>query len=160
MPGGPLFPSSAVPDTSGEVFPVVHAAGGGYREGLGVTGGPTADRIWHLEFDLPPALPSGVCRLVLVVVADAASGAAKVNPKWTAIDPSAGDNAFTASRLPEGTTTLTWSAGHENDDKLASVVLDATSLTPGGTVVMDLVFEASGWTLAVESTWKAYLIWS
>lgn len=159
MPAGPLFPSSAVPDASGEAYPAIHAAGFGFREGLGVVAGPSADRTWHLEFDLPPALPPGVCKLVLIATAGASSGVAKVNPKWACVDPSAGDNAFTAARTAEGTATFAWSAGDDNDDKQTRIILDANSLTPGGTVVLDLVFEASGWTLAAASTWKAFVVW-
>ncbi len=159
MPGGPLLMTSAVPDTSGNVFPGVHTASTKYREGLGVAANISSDRIWHLEFTMPPVLPGGTCKLVLIAVANATSGVAKVNPKWVSVDPAAGENAFTATRNAEGTTTLTWSTGDNDDDKQTKITLDADTVVAKETIVMDLVFEATGWTLAQQSTWTAFLVW-
>lgn len=154
---GPISPISAVPDTSGDVFPHVHADGSKYREGMGVAASLSGDRTWHLEFEAPPVLPAGTCKLVLIAVADAGSGSAKVNPKWASVAD--GESAFAATRSAEGTTTLTWSGGDNHKDKRTAIVLDADTVVAGETMVMDLVFEASGWSLAAVSTWKAAVIW-
>lgn len=154
---GPVHPISAVPDTSGEVYPNVHADSSKYREGLGVAASPGSDRTWHLEFETPPVLPSGTCKLVLAVVADAATGAAKVNPKWVSVADA--ESAFAATRIAEGTTTFTWGTGDNHKDKRVKITLDADTVVAGETIVMDLVFETSGWTLAAVSTWKAAIIW-
>ena len=154
---GPVSPISAVPDTSGDVYPNVHADSSKYREGLGVAASIASDRIWHLEFETPPVLPSGTCKLVLIAMADAATGAAKVNPKWVSVAD--GESAFAATRVAEGTTTLTWTSGENHKDKRVKITLDADTVVAGETIVMDLVFETSAWTLAVVSTWKAVVIW-
>lgn len=156
---GPFRPSSAVPDTSGDVYPNVHTANSKYREGLGVAASISSDRTWHLEFDCPPVLPAGTCKLVLIGVANATTGSAKINPKWVSVDSGAGENAFTATRVAEGTTTATWAAGDNDDDKRVKITLDADTPVGGETIVMDLVFEASGWTLAQVSTWKVFVVW-
>ncbi|MBI4719258.1 MAG: hypothetical protein HY763_15785 [Planctomycetes bacterium] len=155
--GGPLRPSSAVPDTSGDVFPNVHTANGKYRDGLGVAAGLTANRTWHLEFDLPPALPAGTCTLVLQAVANAGSGVAKVNPQWASV--AAAENPFAATRNAEGTSTLTWATADNDKIKQVKITLDADTPAGGETMVMDLVFEASGWTLTQVSTWRAFVVW-
>lgn len=155
--GGPLWPHSAIPDTSGDVYPHVHVSGSAYREGLGVAASLSSDRTWHLEFTLPPVLPAGTCKLVLRAVANATSGAAKVNPKWVSVAD--GEDPFAATRSAEGTTTLTWSSGEADKIKESKITLDADTPVGGETLVLDLVFEASGWTLADVSTWQAMVIW-
>lgn len=155
--GGPLRPAGAVPDTSGDVYPNVHVSGSAYRQGLGVAASLAGDRTWHLEFALPPVLPAGTCKLVLRAVADATSGAAKVNPKWVSVAD--GEDPFAATRNAEGTTTLTWSGADADKIKESKVTLDADTPVGGETLVMDLVFETTGWTLAEVSTWQAMVIW-
>ncbi len=155
--GGPLWPHGAIPDTSGDVYPHVHVSGSAYRAGLGVAASLASDRTWHLEFALPPVLPAGTCKLVLRAVADATTGAAKVNPKWVCVAD--GEDPFAAARNAEGTTTLTWSGGDADKIKEVKVALDADTPVGGETLVMDLVFETSGWTLAAVSTWQALVIW-
>jgi len=154
---GPIHPISAVPDLSGDTFPNIHADSSKYREGMGVAASLGGDRTWHIEFETPPVLPSGTCKLVLVAVADAASGSAKVNPKWVSVAD--GESSFAASRNAEGTTTLTWAGGENHKDKRVIITLDADTVVAGETIVMDLVFETSGWTLAAVSTWKTAVIW-
>lgn len=154
---GPIHPLSAVPDTSGDVYPNVHADSSKYREGMGVAASLGSDRTWHLEFEMPPVLPTGTSKLLLIAVADAASGSAKVNPKWASVAD--GEISFGATRNAEGTATLTWGGGDNHKDKRTKITLDADTVVAGETIVMDLVFETSGWTLAAVSTWKAVIVW-
>lgn len=162
MAGGPIFPYSSVPDGSGEVFPNVYSGDGTYTDYQGAmavaaAADLTADRTWHLFFQMPPSLPSGTCKLVIQARADAITGAAKVNPKWRSVaaeeDPS--DTALNA----EGTQTITWSTGDDDQVKEAKVTLDADTVVAGELVRLDLVFEDSGFTLAVPSSWVAFIIW-
>ena len=160
MSGGPLFPYSAVPVTADRVFPYVYigaAAGSKHEEGLGVQASVGADSTWRLRFSMPPMLPSGTCKLRLWAMANATSNAAKVNPKWASIameeDPSA------ATLQAEGTQTLTWAAGDNDQYKELKVVLDADTAVANENIAMDLVFETSSWTLAAVSVWQAVIIW-
>src|SRR5687768_10147997 len=162
MAGGPIYPSSAVPDASGEVFPNVHvgATNGRRVAGLGVANGTvlTANRTWHLLFEMPPsALPSGTGKLRLLALANATSGAAKINPTWGSC--AVEENYDTVTLTAEGTQTVTWAAGDNDQFKELKVTLDADTLVASEIVVMNLIFEDSGFTLAVVSTYLASIIW-
>lgn len=160
MAGGPIFPCSIYPVTADRIFANVHVGAGSnskHDEGLGVEASLGADATWRLRFQLPPVLPSGTGKLRLIALANATSGNAKVNPKWVSVameeDPSS------ATLNAEGTSTLAWSTGDNDQYKELKVTLDADTLVAGEIVVMDLVFETSSWTLAQISTWIASIIW-
>lgn len=161
MSGGPIFPNSAFPVTAGRVFPNVHVGAGAnskHDEGLGVEASLGADAIWRLRFQMPPTtLPTGTGKLRLLALANATSGAAKVNPKWVSVaveeDPSG------ATPVAETVQTVTWAAGDNDQYKELKVTLDADTLVASEVVVMDLVFETASWTLAAVSTWQASVIW-
>lgn len=160
MAGGPIFPHSAYPVTAGRVFPNFHVGAGAnskHDEGLGVEASVGADSTWRLRFQMPPSLPSGTGKLRLLALANATSGNAKVNPKWASVaveeDPSS------ATLNAETVQTVTWSTGDNDQYKELKVTLDADTLVAGETVVMDLVFETSSWTLAQISTWQVAIIW-
>lgn len=160
MAGGPIFPHSAFPATSGKVFPNTHIGDGANAHrtrGLGVMASVNGDATWMLEFQMPPTLPSGTAKLRLLALADATSGDAKVNPKWASVaveeDPSS------ATLNAEGTSTVTWGANDDDEYKELKVTLDADTVVGGETVVMALVFETTSWTLAQVSTWVASIIW-
>lgn len=160
MAGGPIFPHSAFPVTAGRVFPNFHvgaSANSKHDEGLGVEAGVGADATWRLRFQMPPTLPTGTGKLRLLALANATSGVAKINPKWVSVaieeDPSG------ATLNAEGTSTVTWSTGDNDQYKELKVTLDADTLVASEEVVMDLVFETTDWTLAQVSTWIASVIW-
>ncbi len=160
MAGGPIIPHSAFPVTAGRVFPNFHVGAGAnskHDEGLGVEASVGADSTWRLRFQVPPSLPTGTGKLRLLALANATSGVAKVNPKWVSVaveeDPSG------ATLNAEGTSTVTWGAGDNDQYKELKVTLDADTLVASEEVVMDLVFETTSWTLAQVSTWIASIIW-
>ena len=160
MPGGPIFPNSAIPVTAGRVFPNIHVGAGAsskHEEGLGVEASVGADSTWRLRFQLPPSLPAGTCKLRLLALANATSGNAKINAKWVSVaveeDPSS------AALNAEGTSTLTWGAGDADQYKELKVTLDADTVVAGEIVVLDLVFETASWTLAQVSTWIPSIVW-
>jgi hypothetical protein len=162
MPGGPIFPCSVYPVTADFVFANIHVGAGSnskHTEGLGVTDATTmtADSTWRLRFAMPPSLPSGTCKLVLMALANATSGDAKVNPKWVSV--AAEEAPDTATLNAEGTGTITWGAGDNDQFKQLKITLDADTPVAGEIIVMDLVFENTGFTLTVVSTWIAYIIW-
>lgn len=160
MAGGPVFPHSAYPATSGRTFPNFHVGAGAnskHDEGLGVEASVGADSIWRLRFKMPPTLPTGTCKLDLWALANATSGNAKVNAKWASVaveeDPSS------ATLNAEGTSTLSWGAGDNDQYKNLKITLDADTVVANEVIVLDLVFETASWTLAAVSTWQPSVIW-
>lgn len=160
MAGGPIYPHSAVPVTAARVFPNTHVGAGAnskHDEGLGVEASLGADSIWRLRFDTPPTLPTGTCKLRLRALANATSGNAKVNPKWASV--AAEEDPSGATLNAEGTSTVSWGAGDNDQYKETKITLDADTPVGGEVIVMDLTFETSSWTLAQVSTWQASVIW-
>jgi hypothetical protein len=155
MAGGPFFPNSAVPVTANRVFPNIHIGAGAnskHEEGLGVEASVGADSIWRLRFWMPPtALPAGTCKLCLRALANATTGNAKVNAKWASV--AAEEDPSGATLNAEGTSTLAWSTGDNDQYKELKITLDADTPVAGEVIVMDLTFETSSWTLAQVSTW-------
>lgn len=170
--GGPLFPYSAVPVTANNLFWNVHVSGGAnskHEEGMGVVATPGADSIWRLRFQLPPLFPPGTATLVCRAQAAATSGVARVNPKWVCV--AAGGDPAGPALSAEGVTpdskvgqagstdTLEWGAGDTDQYLEARWILNAATLNAAQPLIMDLTFETSGFTLAVTSTWRAYIEW-
>lgn len=149
MAGGPFFPHSPIPVTAAGVFPSVHVGAGANSKhdyGLGFAASLAADSTWRLRFLMPPTLPSGTAKLVGYCLANATSGAAQLNAKWASV--AVGEDPSSATLHAEGTTTLTWAEGDNDDYKLFSVTLDADTVVASEIIVMDLVGQTTGWTLA------------
>lgn len=160
MAGGPIFPNSAFPVTSGRVFPNFHVGGGANSkedEGLGVEASVGADSIWRLRFQMPPTLPTGTCQLRCLALANSTSGSAKVNPKWASVATEESPSGATLNA--EGTQTLTWASGDNDQYKELTVTLDADTPVASEVIVMDLTFETSSWTLDQVSTWIVCVRW-
>ena len=161
MAGGPIFPQSAVPDSTGDSYPIVYSGDGGgtsvLEQGLGVAASIGADVTWHLRFQMPPSLPTGTCKLRLLVLADAITGNAKVNPKWKSI--AVGEDPSAQTLTAETVQTKTWSTDDDDEYQEVKVTLDADTVVASEIIAMALVFETSSWTLAVESCWIPSVIW-
>ena len=161
MAGGPIFPQSVVPDNSGDIFPTVYEGDGAgtstLENGIGVAASLGADRTAHLRFQMPPSLPTGTCKLRLIALADAITGAAKVNPKWKSV--AIGEDPSAQTLTAEGTGTITWTTDNDDTYKELKVTLDADTVVASEIIVMALVFETSSWTLAVESCWIPMIFW-
>jgi hypothetical protein len=159
MAGGPVFPFSALPVTAPRVFPNVHvgATNGRREQGMGVEASLGANGTWALRFEMPQVLPSGTAKLRLLALAAATANAAKVNPTWgmCAVE----ESPDTITLTGEGTQTITWGAGDTDQYKELIVTLDADTIVASEFMVMNLVFETTGWTLTVVSTWQASIIW-
>lgn len=159
--GGPIYPASAFPVTSGFVFPNCHvgaAANSKQDCGLGVTDATTltTDAIWRLRFWMPPTLPTGTCKLRIWALANATSNAVKINPKWASVNSEEDPSGATLNA--EGTSTITWAAGDNDQYKELKINLDADTPVGGEMIVMDLVFEDTSTTLAVVSTYHVAVI--
>lgn len=156
-----LFPLSAIP-VSSFVYPLVYVGGGGNSKeeaGLGLTDATTmdADAIWRLRFMMPPTLPSGTAKCRTLSLANAATGVLKPHIKWVSV--AVGEDASSASLNNEGVGTITWSTGDEDKYLETLVTLDADTIVANEMVVMDLVFEDTSMTLAVESCHHVMMIW-
>lgn len=159
---GPLFPTSTVPVTPSLTFGSVHIGAGAnskHEQGLGVNASIASDATWRLRWNnVPYDLPVGTLKLQIWALANATSGAAKINPKWASV--AAEEDPSTATLNAEGTQTITWAAGDNDQYKELEVTLDADTLVGGEALVMDLVMETSGWTLAQIMTMaRVALIW-
>lgn len=160
MTGGPVLPHTIYANgAAGRLFDGYHIGATNSRasQGIRCEASLTADSIVALEFQMPPALPTGTGKLLVRALANATSGAAKVNPKWASV--AAGENPDTATLTAEGTTTITWAAGDNDDYKDTKITLDADTLVAGETVYMHVTFETTAWTLAQISTWQFFIIW-
>lgn len=153
MPGGPIFPRSTMPITSGKVFSHVY----GSDRGLGVMASLNGDAIWRLRFEMPPVMPTGTLKLVLRMRANATTGSVKLNPKWAMV--AVGEDPAVATVTAEGVQTVTWASGDASKYKEVKVTLDAVTPEVGNVLAMDLTAETSGWTLAATLLVIAYLIW-
>lgn len=156
---GSLGYRSAVPAGVG-VFPRTHVGDGANAhktQGLGVEASVSADRTWMLEFMMPPTLPTGTAKLRIQALADAVTGAAKVNPKTASI--AAGEDPSAATLTAEGTTTITWSTNDDDEYQQALVTLDAVAPVASEVYLVHFVAETASWTLAVISTWLVEIIW-
>lgn len=158
MAGGPLFPISAVPLTSGKVFPLLYNGGSNDLEQmLGVMASLDGDAVWRLAFKIPPSLPTGTAKIVGHARANATSGNAKVNFKWLNV---AAEEDPGGTVIAETVDTVTWASGDADVIKEVKRTLDAdTAPAAGETVYMDVTFETSSWTLAAQSGWQFYIIW-
>jgi len=155
-----LAPYSSMPDfgdTEISPTPFVGATNSRPEMAMKVAASIAADNVWHLRFRIPPTLPSGTGKLLLVAQANATSGAAKVNPAWASVADA--ENPDTVTLTAEGTTTLAWTTGDDDDYKQTKITLDADTLVAGEVVVMAITFETTSWTLAAASFWNAFVIW-
>lgn len=161
MRGGPLFPYSVVPLDPSYIYPWVYVGSGPgtnrYEECLGVTAVGAADRTLALRFRLPPIIPEGSPFLELLTLSIATTGVAKVNPYWTCAQSGTDPSSFTLTA--EGTQTVTFTGSSAHRYLPTRVPLDAEMLYAGSTLVMNLVFETSGWTVAPITGWLPTVIW-
>lgn len=163
MAGGPVFHlAPGFFGANGHVYPLPYEGAGSTNDTtpmLGVTDATTltADVGFHLIFPMPVSLPSGTAKLRLWSRANATTGALKVNPKWVSV--AATEDPSSATLNAEGTSTITWSTGDADDYKETKITLDADTIVAGENVHMDLTFEDTSTTLAVESGHLAAIIW-
>ncbi len=151
MAGGPFLPTETpIPITVPRVFPYVYAgAGAGHKHhaGMGWQASLGADAIWRLAFRMPTALPTGTAKFSGLCLANAITGDARFNIKWASCAKTEDPSSLTLQA--EGTATLMWAAGDLDKYKELLVTLDADTVVADEVIVMDIVGETTGWTLAV-----------
>ena len=160
MSGGPIFPNSLyLGSASGNLFPNFYVAatntnGAGYDEGIGVVASLAADATAVLRFQMPPTIPAGTLKLRLLALANATSGVAKVTVKDKNV--AAGAAPAAAVLNSEAQVSQTWATA----DIYVENKVTLTSAPAGNEIlVLEIMFNTTGWTLAAASTWIAALIW-
>jgi len=150
---GQVFPISAVPVTSALTFPALLDLA--HPEGLGFPASLSGDAIWRLFFRMPPTLPTGTGKLLIVGQANATSGTAKLNVKWKSWG--ANEVPLASSLTAEGVADLTFATTAYRLTEL-KVTMDADTFVGGELVQVDLVGETSSWTLAQVLALQASII--
>ena len=167
MAGGPICPSSVYfGDSNGRTFPNFYAGAGGnaaaHDEVIGVQASLAGDSTVELRFIMPPTIPTGTLKLVLLALANATANAAKLTVSdgaaTPAASPAASGNPSAITLTAESQTTVTWAASENDRYKLAKITL-TTAPAGSDVLVVAIKFQTTGWTLAVVSTWIAYLLW-
>jgi hypothetical protein len=165
-------PLSVVPVTADKVFGNIHVcAGANFKrvEGLGVMASLNGDAEWEILFPpMPNPLPAGSAKLCLLLIANATSGTVKINPKWASYALGEDFSGLTlnaetttadlVSGAAGATATVTWGAGDNDQILQAKWTLNADTVVAGEGIVMKLVFETSGWTLAQVLTVIPYIV--
>lgn len=150
MAGAIWHPNSVACVTAPKVFPALYVcAGAGFKRfrGMGWMASLDGDALWELVFTpFGSALPSGTAKFSAWCFANATTGAAKFNIKWASA--ALGEDPSGLTLQAEGTSTLTWAAGGGDKPLELLVTLDADTITAAESVVMQVVGETTGWTLA------------
>ena len=160
--GGPIHAFSTVPDNTGGVFPYILIGATNSRriQGFGVGSATVlaADATCSLQFQMPPALPTGTGKLRLLVVANAQAGDASFNIAWGSC--AVGENFDTVALAAEGATrTMTWATGDNDKFKELKIPLVADTLVANEIVVMTMTFLDATHTLATAGCWIPSIIW-
>lgn len=138
-----LLPFACQPITTGKVFPVILDAA--YPESLGFLASLDADAIWRLFYRMPPTVPTGTGKLLIVGQANATAGVAKLNVKWKSWG--ANEVPLASSLTAEGVADLTFATTAYRLTEL-KVTMDADTFVGGELVQVDLTGDTSSWTLA------------
>lgn len=159
MASGAIYADSVYPATvTGEVFGDLYTAKGANspnRLGWGIEASLGADATLECEFQIATTLPSGTLKIIFDARADAETGVAKLDVQWRSVAPEE-DPSDTALNA-EGTQTVTWATADDDVKKELKVTLDADTVVGGETIVLNVVFETTSWTLAAKSNWKFWL---
>jgi len=161
MAGGPLWAFSQAPGTNGRAYPTILYGSTNNRPyvGTGVSASLATDATLTLVYQIPfSGLPSGTMKAQVLAVANANAGTAQVSVQWAACTETG--NMDTVALANEGTSAIAWAAGGTGDFKSTKVTLNATAApSTGQYIVMQLVYDATNWTLAAESVWNCGVIW-
>lgn len=150
MAGGPIYPISVAYPTNGNAYPAIWVgATNSKREAGGkVNASLAADSTVELRYRMPPVIPSGTLTFRALLKANASSGDAKFDIAWVAL-ANGGGNSDTATYVAEGTQTVTWASGDQDDYKEFTLTLDATTApTAGQVLALEMRFKTASYTLA------------
>jgi len=160
MAGGPVWPYSDDPGTSGCIYPGVYVGSASRNEwGMLVKASLAADAVRTQRYMLPPTLPSGTMTLNVVARANAVTGCAVVSPSWGMCALT--EDSELTSLTCEGDTAVVWSAGGSDVYNHTQITMDADTPVASEIVVMRFGYLGSSgsWPLAAVSLWQTYITW-
>ena len=167
MAGGPLLPSSVyLGGASGNLSPQFYVSGAAsgsgavansYIEGVAVIANlnSAADSPAVYQFNLPEVLPTGTLKLRVLAWANASAGVAKLTVKDAGTAP--GSNIAGTTMTSETQLSQTWATADiivEN-----KITMTGAGQTANNIYTVVATWNATGWTLAVQSVWQLSLIW-
>src|SRR6516162_8972090 len=162
MAGGPLLPSSVyLGGASGNLspqfyIPATNTNGGGAIEGTAVIANlnAAADSPGVYQFNLPEVLPTGTLKLRVLAWANASAGIAKLTVKDGGTAP--GSNIAGTTMTSETQLSQTWATADiivEN-----KITMTGAGQTANNIYTVVATWNATGWTLAVQSVWQLSLV--
>ncbi len=169
MAGGPIYPSSAFVVTAGDAFPMIYVGGGSTQDStemLGVADGTevAGDGIlWHLVFQMPPALPTGTGKLRILARVNASTGVTGLNIQWVSVDPGvvAEESPDDATMNDELSVDIDWAVGSYVADEYRETLLtlNADTLKAKEMVHMNVEVDDSAHTVASSTGLLLSIIW-
>jgi hypothetical protein len=161
MAGGPIAPDSIYLGAgAGTLFPNFYSGAGGnsapVEEGIGVIASLVSQTAAYLRFPMPPAIPSGTMKLLIRCLANASTGTVKITPADGTCG--SGSSPSAVSLTTDAQASLTWGAGDADKYKDAKIALSSVP-SPNDSLVVQLAFNNTGWTLAVILTLRVWVLW-
>ncbi len=137
------------PDTLPHIY-VGAGANSKHEEGLAVAGSIASDVTWRGRAMMPPTLPSGTAKLLMVALANATSGTIAINPKWASVKVvSTADLTATMKWTASGSGTneyyMELSGGGDPSATHPCAVYDDGASLKGGVALGSLTAGSWGW---------------
>lgn len=137
MAGGWIAPFSKFAVTSGNTFPLVYSGAGANSKhdvGMGVLASIGANSTWRMRFQMPPSIPTGTFKLLLLSLASATTGNAIVQPQWIMVYNHV--NPSTVTLAAEASTTISWTSTNTNVSTIVKNV-GGTAYVTGDTIALN-----------------------
>ena len=158
-----LGPISSFPATQGKVYPDVlkTTTNDFWIEGLGVVASLDADAELHYVWHIPKGtLPTGNCKLEVIMFSTDGDGDAAFNPKWKSVAFDENMDLAAGSLNAEGESTITWTFGaNAHQMRRTTVNLDADTVVADEFIEMRLALISANWTLNTRSIVLPSIIW-
>jgi len=158
-----LGPISSFPATVAKTYPDVlkTTTNDFWIEGLGVMASLDADAELHYIWHVPKGtLPTGTCKLEVIMHSYDAAGDAAFNPKWKSIAFDEDMDLAAGSLNAEGESTITWTYGaNAHEMRRATINLDADTVVADEFIVLRLALVSANWTLNQRSIVLPSIIW-
>lgn len=158
-----LGPISSFPATSGKVYPDIlkTISNDFWIEGLGVMASLDADAELHYIWHVPKGvLPTGNCKLEVIMFSFDGDGNAAFNPKWKSVSFDETMDLAAGSLNAEGENTISWTYGvNAHQMRRATINLDADTVVADEFIQMRLALVSANWTLNTRSIMLPSIIW-
>lgn len=159
--------------TSGKVFEHGYVKTGTFSPtiwGMGVMGTLDGDAVVQEYYRAPPEIPGATSpKLQILLLADAITGVARIEPAWRAVNADVDITSVALST--EGLTptartgggagdTMQWESGDAARALLASWTMDATTAPAANQLILvTWTFRTASWSLAVPLCGLSDILW-